>query len=171
MNKTVLFILSLVCSVSICAQTNVRIKIVHGELKEALPGAVVRLPAINKNAIADSTGIAVLRSVPNGKHQILSPMRDSTKKEETLNVPDSVGIIEIKLEAEEEEEVIVQSTRTSRSIPNTPTRVEVIELEEIDEKTNMRPANVSMLLHESTGILVQQTSATSANASHTDTGT
>jgi iron complex outermembrane receptor protein/outer membrane receptor for ferrienterochelin and colicins len=46
-----------------------------------------------------------------------------------------------------------------------PTRIETIELEEIDEKSNMRPANVSMLLHESTGIQVQQTSATSANAS------
>ncbi|RYD71336.1 MAG: TonB-dependent receptor, partial [Sphingobacteriales bacterium] len=56
-------------------------------------------------------------------------------------------------------------TRTSRTIQNTPTRVETIELEEIDEKSNMRPANVSMILHESTGIAVQQTSATSANAS------
>jgi len=59
----------------------------------------------------------------------------------------------------------VQSTRTSRAIATVPTRVEVIALEEIDEKGNMRPANVSMLLHESTGIQVQQTSATSANAS------
>src|SRR5690606_29365231 len=51
------------------------------------------------------------------------------------------------------------------SIRNVPTRVETITLEEIDEKSNMRPANISMLLHESTGIQVQQTSATSANAS------
>lgn len=62
------------------------------------------------------------------------------------------------------EEVTVQSTRTSRTISNVPTRVETIELEEIDEKNNMRPANVAMLLHESTGIQVQQTSATSGNA-------
>lgn len=66
---------------------------------------------------------------------------------------------------EELEEVIVQSTRTSRTIKNTPTRVETIEAEEIDEKSNMKPANVSMILHESTGLQVQQTSATSANAS------
>lgn len=65
----------------------------------------------------------------------------------------------------EEKEVIIQSTRTSRNIRNVPTRVETIELEEIDEKNNMRPGNVSMLLHESTGIQVQQTSATSGNAS------
>ncbi|RYZ80517.1 MAG: TonB-dependent receptor, partial [Proteobacteria bacterium] len=45
------------------------------------------------------------------------------------------------------------------------TRVETIDAEELEEKTNMKPANVSMVLHESTGIQVQQTSATSANAS------
>src|SRR5678809_1634068 len=63
------------------------------------------------------------------------------------------------------EEVVVQSTRTSRTIANVPTRVETIALEEIDEKNNMRPGNVAMLLHESTGIQVQQTSATSGNSS------
>ncbi|UEG50464.1 TonB-dependent receptor [Ferruginibacter lapsinanis] len=62
-------------------------------------------------------------------------------------------------------EIILQSTRTSRTIKNTPTRVETIDGEELDEKNNMRPANVSMLLHESTGLQVQQTSATSGNPS------
>ena len=62
-------------------------------------------------------------------------------------------------------EVIVQSNRTSRTIANIPTRIETIDAEEIDEKSNMRPSNVSMILHESTGIAVQQTSATSGNAS------
>lgn len=66
---------------------------------------------------------------------------------------------------EELEEVVVSTTRTGRTINNIPTRVEVIDLEEIEEKINMRPANVSMLLHESTGIQMQQTSATSQNFS------
>lgn len=65
----------------------------------------------------------------------------------------------------EMDEIILQTTRTSRTIKNTPTRIETIDGEELDEKNNMRPANVSMLLHESTGLQVQQTSATSANAS------
>lgn len=66
---------------------------------------------------------------------------------------------------EELDEIVIQSTRTSRTIKNTPTRVETIDAEELEEKANMRPANVSMVLHESTGIQVQQTSATSANSS------
>jgi outer membrane receptor for ferrienterochelin and colicins len=68
-------------------------------------------------------------------------------------------------DAEELEEITVQSTRTSRTIQNTPTRIETIDAEELEEKGNMKPANVSMVLHESTGLLVQQTSATSGNAS------
>ncbi len=71
----------------------------------------------------------------------------------------------IKKETEELEEVTVQSTRTSRTIRNTPTRIESIDEEELDEKANMKPANVAMVLHESTGLQVQQTSATSGNAS------
>ncbi|WP_348822890.1 TonB-dependent receptor plug domain-containing protein [Flavobacterium aestuarii] len=68
-------------------------------------------------------------------------------------------------DSEELDEIVVKSTRTSRTISNTPTRIEAIDAEELDEKNNMRPANVSMVLHESTGIQVQQTSATNGNAS------
>jgi outer membrane receptor for ferrienterochelin and colicins len=66
---------------------------------------------------------------------------------------------------DELDEIIIQSTRTSRNIKNTPTRIESIDTEELAEKANMKPSNVSMLLHESTGLQVQQTSATSGTAS------
>ena len=71
----------------------------------------------------------------------------------------------IREKQEELDEIVVQSTRTSRTIINTPTRVETIDSEELDEKANMRPGNVTMVLQESTGMQVQQTSATSGNAS------
>ena len=89
------------------------------------------------------------------------------EKQTKISIPYTSDTLEIELESSEHEmeEVVVQSTRTSRTIANVPTRVETIELEEIDEKNSMRPANVAMLLHESTGIQVQQTSATSGNAS------
>jgi outer membrane receptor for ferrienterochelin and colicins len=66
---------------------------------------------------------------------------------------------------EELDEIIIQSTRTSRTIKNTPTRIETIDSEELAEKANMKPSNVTMILHESTGLQVQQTSATSGTAS------
>ncbi|GAB5499168.1 MAG: hypothetical protein PsegKO_14790 [Pseudohongiellaceae bacterium] len=45
-----------------------------------------------------------------------------------------------------------------------PTRVEVLGGGEINEKANMKPGDIRMLLNESTGIYVQQTSATSFNS-------
>ncbi|HEX2607734.1 MAG TPA: TonB-dependent receptor, partial [Flavisolibacter sp.] len=74
--------------------------------------------------------------------------------------------IKVGLEEAEEEEaaVVVTATRTSRTIAHTPTRTEVISGEELAEKGNMKPGDIRMLLSESTGIQVQQTSATSYNA-------
>ncbi len=66
---------------------------------------------------------------------------------------------------EELEEIVVTSTRSRRSFEDLPTRVEVLGGEEISEKVNMKPGDIRMLLNESTGIHVQQTSATSFNSS------
>jgi iron complex outermembrane receptor protein len=77
----------------------------------------------------------------------------------------AVDIFMEEEEHEEEEEVIIRSTRSSRTIQDIPTRVEFVAGEELDEKSNMKPGDIRMVLTESTGIMTQQTSATSANAS------
>jgi iron complex outermembrane receptor protein/outer membrane receptor for ferrienterochelin and colicins len=77
------------------------------------------------------------------------PLTDQTERVVFLEINNEVG------------EVTITSTRTGREIESEPTRVEAIDEEEIDEKISMRPANVSMVLSESTGIQVQPTSATS----------
>jgi iron complex outermembrane receptor protein len=65
----------------------------------------------------------------------------------------------------EVEEIVITSTRSKRSFEQQPTRVEVLGAEELGEKANMKPGDIRMLLNESTGIYVQQTSATSFNSS------
>jgi iron complex outermembrane receptor protein len=85
-----------------------------------------------------------------------------------INFPSAQNkLLEIFLEpeVEETENVIVTATRSSRTISDNPTRVEVIAGEEINEKANMKPGEIRMLLNESTGIQTQQTSATSYNSS------
>jgi len=67
-------------------------------------------------------------------------------------------------QSEEVKEILVTSTRSRRSFEESPTRVEVLGGEEINEKANMKPGDIRMLLNESTGIYVQQTSATSFNS-------
>lgn len=69
-----------------------------------------------------------------------------------------------KEKTEELNEVVISTTRTSRSIADVPTRIEIISSEELDEKGSMKPGDIRMLLAESTGIQTQQTSATSGNS-------
>ena len=75
-----------------------------------------------------------------------------------------IPVIELEHDYEEEE-IIVTATRSSRTIENIPTRVEVLATEELEEKAMMRSANIAMVLRESTGIQMQITSPSSANQS------
>jgi outer membrane receptor for ferrienterochelin and colicins len=129
--------------------------------------ANIIINATKKGYATDSLGMAVILFPAKGTYVLNISAVGFKEKEMKIIVPFKADTLNLDLESEvhELEEVIVQSTRTSRSIQNEPTRIETIDLEEIDEKTNMRPANIAMILHESTGIQVQQTSATSANAS------
>jgi iron complex outermembrane receptor protein len=70
-----------------------------------------------------------------------------------------------EIEELELEEIIISTTRSTRTIERIPTRIEFIGGEELEEKGNMKPGDIRMLLNESTGIQTQQTSPISANAS------
>jgi outer membrane receptor for ferrienterochelin and colicins len=163
-----LFILFLLSGISVLgnAQQSVHIKITGGEDKTPVAASIL-VKGTTRGYSADSTGSVTVLFPANGAYKLVVTAIGYAEKETKITIPYASDTLEIELESSEEEleEVVVQSTRTSRTIANVPTRVETIELEEIDEKNNMRPANVAMLLHESTGIQVQQTSATSGNSS------
>jgi iron complex outermembrane receptor protein len=65
----------------------------------------------------------------------------------------------------EEEVVVVASTRTGRRLEDQPTRVEVIDREEIEEKLLMTPGDIVMMLNEMGGLRVQATSPSIGAAS------
>jgi len=164
--KKIFFLLLLLSAATIHAQNTFRATIKSNETKQLIPNVTV---ALNKTVVlSNADGLVELKNIPDGKQIISFSHTGYVTKIDTLIFPlPSTEAIEILLVVEEEEieKVIVQSTRTSRTINNTPTRIETIDGEEVEEKSNMRPSNVSMILHESTGLQVQQTSATSGNAS------
>jgi outer membrane receptor for ferrienterochelin and colicins len=166
--KMRLFITLLLTGFSIIskAQQTLYIKVTQGESKTPIE-AFILLKGTNNGYSADSAGIASVSFPANGSYTLLISAVGYEEGVTRITIPYTSDTLKIELNniEHEMEEVIVQSTRTSRTIANVPTRVETIEFEEIDEKNNMRPGNVAMLLHESTGIQVQQTSATSGNAS------
>lgn len=168
MQKIFLLLCTLLCITSAYAQNSFKIIVKAENDKSVLQGVTISIKNTSIKMITNELGFAELNNIPNGKQTF--KINYVGFKEKTIDIIAPVNqsnTLEVLLEPSEDEleEVIISSTRTSRSIQNTPTRVETIELEEIDEKSNMRPANVSMILHESTGISVQQTSATSGNAS------
>src|SRR5215211_2323866 len=66
---------------------------------------------------------------------------------------------------EVEEEIIVTATRTGGRIDDQPTRVEVLNREEIEEKMLMTPGDIVMMLNEMGGMRVQATSPSLGAAS------
>src|SRR5258708_3061108 len=64
-----------------------------------------------------------------------------------------------------EEEITVSATRTDRRIQDSPTRVEVLGRDEIEEKTMMTPGDIVMMLNEMGGLRVQTPSPSLGAAS------
>ena len=168
MKKICLLLLATILIYSAGAQNTFNVIIKDAKTLLPLADASVLLLSANKGSHADTLGHAVLENIPNGKQLIAFSFTGYKTVSRNFLFPlvnSNEVIILLNANEDEMDEVIVQSTRTSRTIGNTATRVETIDGEELDEKNNMRPANISMLLHESTGMQVQQTSATSGNAS------
>jgi outer membrane receptor for ferrienterochelin and colicins len=143
------------------------LEIWNNDTKAPIADASVTVTGTGIAARADTDGIVVLEGIPDGAQTIRIESLGYRTAELRLSFP-LTGAAErtVELELTEElGEVTIESTRTGREIEAEPTRVEVIDEEEIAEKINMRPANVSMVLNESTGVKVQQTSVTSATQS------
>lgn len=147
-------------------QQPVRLIISDDQTKAPIQGVTIELLKEHQLVITDTSGSANISKLTDGVHTFRISSSGYQSQTITLTLPVR-NPVEIFLIAEpvDMEAIIIQSTRTSRSFQRTPTRVETIDAEEVEEKANMRPGNVSMLLHESTGIQVQQVSATSGSAS------
>jgi len=136
---------------------------------EALIGSTAILKGIANGSNADINGKIEIKNIPDGKQTIVFSYIGYEKKELAFTFPlaDSLQgqTVYLKSEATEMEGVVVTSTRTNSRIEEVPIKVEVLGGEELNEKGNMKPANIAMLLSETTGIQSQQTSAVSGNVS------
>lgn len=167
MKKFVLPLLAILYSSLAWGQNTFKATIKDNETKEQLIGAVAIVQSTSNGATSDINGIVVITNIPNGQQIIVFSYIGYKERVDTFNFPlKQSEPIEILLEPEAEEvgEVVISTTRSSRSIDDIPTRVEFIAGEELEEKANMKPGDIRMVLSESTGIQTQQTSATSANA-------
>jgi outer membrane receptor for ferrienterochelin and colicin len=168
--KKISLLLLICCITTISfAQSTFKATIKCAHRGDLLQGATVTIEELGITAVADSTATVVLKNIPAGKYKVKVTYvgRPDFEKVYTFPLPagETVTILMEEEEEHEQEEVVIQSTRSSRTIQDIPTRVEFVAGEELDEKANMKPGDIRMVLTESTGIMTQQTSATSANAS------
>lgn len=165
MNKICLSVAAFLFTATIFGQQTLQVKVLDAVLKRPLSYASVSSKGISQPVVADSNGFAQLK-LSAGKNLITATHIGYEERSVDVVLPiDSILIIELSPSEDEEEEVVIQSTRSTRTIRDIPTRVEFVAGEELDEKANMKPGDIRMVLNESTGITTQQTSATSANSS------
>ena len=149
------------------AQNTLNIQVMDQDADEPLAGANVMLRGTQLGAASDEKGRAVIQHIPNGNYQLVASYMGYEQVRKDITLPRDGGeIISITMHQTDEfmQTLYVSSTHTTRSIKDNPTRIEVIAEEELNEQAVMNSANVAMLLRETTGILVQQTSQLSANA-------
>ena len=152
---------------SVVAQNIFKAVVKDGDTKEVLVGVNAIVEKTTYGASSDADGTIIIKDIPDGVQRIKFSYLGYETETKSFTFPlASATPVEIFLEQDEEalEEVIISSTRGTRTIQNIPTRVEFISREELDEKGSMKPGDIRMLLNESTGIITQQTSATSGNA-------
>jgi iron complex outermembrane receptor protein len=167
MKKIILPLLAIFYTHFVFGQNTFKAIIKDGESKETLIGATALVQGTSNGASTNQNGLLEIINIPDGKQLLVFRYTGYRERVDTILFPLLQNqALEILLFADKEmEEVVIYSTRSSRSIENIPTRMEVISGEELEEKGNMKPGDIRMMLNESTGIQTQQTSATSYNSS------
>ncbi len=166
MNKYILSIkLILILCLSLKAQTSdIQIKVITEAENEPLMGATVYFEALEKGAVTNFDGIAEFTEIPDGQHQIIISFLGFETFETTIQIPSNNKLVfKLKEGGNQLDAVVLQSTRSTRTVRKIPTRIEFIGAEELGEKAIMNPTNISMVLRESTGIQMQQTSLSSGS--------
>jgi outer membrane receptor for ferrienterochelin and colicins len=168
MKKIAFILLAMLCPAFAFSQNTLTAIIKDHESNQALIGATARLVGTGLGASSDASGQILIENIPDGRQVLQFRFIGYLDRTDTLSFPLTTSgplIVHLQAAGHEMEEVFVSATRSSRTIEDIPTRVEVIAGEELEEKGNMKPGDIRMLLNESTGIQTQQTSATSYNSS------
>ena len=141
----------------------VRVRVESGE--RPVPGAQIilrplaRVPGVTDGMVtADQSGNARI-VVGAGAYDIIAHKLGYVSA--SLRVVLLAGgdtTVELALARQSLQGVVVTATRGQRRIEDEPTRVEVLDREEVEEQTSMNPGNVSGFLSETGGVRVATTS-------------
>jgi outer membrane receptor for ferrienterochelin and colicins len=131
----------------------VEVRTMHGP--DPVRAAVMLGP---RQARANSRGITRFQAEP-GTYLLSATAVGYEAAMLTLTVrSDTIVVIQLGEAVHEGEAIIVMSTRGERRVQDEPVKVEVVTQEEVEEKLMMTPGSIAMLLNETPGLRVQETS-------------
>ncbi len=169
MKRIFILLLLILFTQWVSAQNTFVAKIFNDQTKEVLKGATASIRNLKTSVKTDASGVLTIPNIPNGKFEIEITYIGFNKSEKVYlfpsQHPNEIIMVNLEPSSGELAEVTIQTTRTNQNLRDIPTRIEALPLEELNEKSTMRPGDIKMLLGETTGIHVQQTSAVSGNAS------
>src|SRR5690606_16261650 len=148
MTRTALFAIFFLASLQLTAQNEFRVLVKDAESNEPLPGANVLVSGTSIGASTGENGMATL-ILPDGTVELEISFLGYRPQKKRLVFPSTIAdplLIILRSDREELEEVITCSTRPTRTIADSPTRVEFIAGEELDETANMKTGDIRMLL-------------------------
>jgi len=149
------------------AQNKILVSVKDGITKKPLAGANVYFKKLNIGAATNYSGLAKIENIPRGKF-ILTISYIAYKSKTILlkflrKTSDRKLRVFLFPQQIKGTQIIVTSTRTNGVIEDVPIKIEVLGQNEINEEVAIKPANISKLLGETSGVFIQQTSAVSGN--------
>jgi len=148
-------------------QINLKATVLDEENNEPLIGATLLIENTNQGSVTDAFGKITIDNVETGTYEVAISYLGYETIDTLINFKESSQnfVFHLHPASEDLEEITIKATRSTRTIQNIPTRIEFIGAEELEEKAIMNAANISLVLRESTGIQIQQTSLSSGNSS------
>ncbi|MCU7549950.1 TonB-dependent receptor [Chitinophagaceae bacterium LB-8] len=163
--KKLLAILVLLCTQSTWAQNTLITKVTSSDTHQPLAGATISVPQLKITKAANANGVATINNLPAGNYQTRLSYVGFQDTSFSLSLPYSDTLfIELQPAVKEEEQVIINSTRTNNRIADLPLRVEVLGTEELAEESGIKPGNMASLLGDLSVIHIQNTSSVTGSS-------
>lgn len=146
---------------------NLKFKVLQQEEDDdaaALESVLVSITGTNIASFTDSSGVAYLNNVSGGVQVIEFSLLGYFKKTVKRNISasdTSINIVYLEPKEAALEEVTIVTTRTNSRIEENPIAIDVVNNEEMTERSIDKPSSISHALKEQQGVQVQRTSATS----------
>lgn len=137
-------------------------------LKDSVSGnAIQSVNVTNESGLVKQTntmGFVTFAETPSMKFTFSCVGYEMKELSFVFPLPADTMIIRLTATENSMEEVVIVSTRTNQPIEHAPIKIEILDAEEMQEESAVKPTTVLGIVGDASGIQVQQSSAVSCNA-------